>query len=804
MVHSSNLRRLCGASFALFLAAAAPQVWAGPWSQLPDAVALLQKKPGNASAEATLDQAEASIIAEARNGRLAAVRALMEAYASLVMRLADGDARLAKLERQTAQELLAYGGSRRRADVAAAISAWALAAELDPSSTAVARLREVLLPPADPQEGAVWTAPLDGSELVYLPAARVRVGCSEVDRKCRDNEIYFRWVEVPAFWMEKTETTNDRYRRCVESGVCTPPNPIADFADRMRGDQPVVNVTWEQARRYARWVGRRLPSESEWERAARGKEMRWRFPWNSNGRRDDLANVWPEPAGPQGSVLPVGTFPSTDWGLFDMAGNVWEWCADPYQSGFKELPPDGSPMPSGVGRVVRGGSWRRSIDLARVSARSWFEQDYSADDVGFRCAADPSSEVSSAAVLAIAAGAFPIRTPAGHDLDGANLTTEDRHYLERRAITWLRLEGRTTEAMQFAVAALRSDPDDRAALQVIDDLEDELAEAIRDGDFATAERLVIAFANSAGEDRRAAQGYQEAVDDLVPDVRASCEAAVRGSDRARAGACVALGLQMAPGDRELVELQAKLARQAGETRTSQPDGQKMVWVPAGTFRLGASEGDHQAALDELPAINVRVPGFWIDQTEVTNGEYRLCVEAGACTPPERTGAFDDPNRASEPVLFVTWDQAWSYATWAGKRLPSEAEWERAARAGTVEKYPWGAEWDPAMANGMGVSEGDRFAEAAPVGSFPANAWGIYDMVGNAAEWVQDVYHAGFSGAPRDGTPWEQENGAISERERVVRGGSYLDQPARNRVSERDGRKPTQSHRTIGFRCASSD
>ncbi len=798
-----HLRQMCGVSLALILAATAAPVCAGPWSQLPDAVALLQRKPGDASAQAVLDRAEASIIAEAQSGRLPAVRALMEAYASLVMRLPDGDVRLARLERQTAQELVAYGASRRRGEVAAAVSAWALAADFDSSSVAVNRLREILLPPAEAEEGAVWIAPLDRSELVFLPAARVRVGCSEVDRKCRENEVYFRWVEVPAFWIAKTETTNDCYRRCVEAGVCTPPNPVGSFADPARGDEPVVNVTWLQARRYTRWAGRRLPSESEWERAARGKEMRWRYPWSSNGRREDLANVWPEPAGPSGSVVPVGTFPSSDWGLFDMAGNVWEWCADSYQSGFKELPPDGSPMPSGLGRVVRGGSWRRSIDLARVSARSWFEEEYAADDVGFRSAADPSAEVSSAAVIAMAAAAFPDRSPVGHELDGANLTTEDRRYLDRRAVTWLVLEGRTTEAMQTASALLAGDPGDRVALGVVDDVEDEVAAAVAEGDFATAAQLVAAYAVSVDGNRQLDRRYQATVDGLLGTVRDNCTAAVRSRDRTSAEACVDLGLHLAPDDRELQALAARVARQAGDTRRSGVDGREMVWVSTGTFRLGASDGDHQAALDELPAINVRVAGYWIDRTEVTNAEYRQCVEAGACTPPERTEAFDDPNRASEPVLFVSWDQAWLFAQWAGKRLPSEAEWERAARAGSVARYPWGSEWDPAMANGLGVWERDRFAEAAPVASFPGNAWGIYDMVGNAAEWVQDVYHAGFTGAPRDGTPWEQEDGPISERERVVRGGSFLDQPARNRVSRRAGRKPAQPHRAIGFRCASS-
>jgi formylglycine-generating enzyme required for sulfatase activity len=88
-----------------------------------------------------------------------------------------------------------------------------------------------------------------------------------------------------------------------------------------------------------------------------------------------------------------------------------------------------------------------------------------------------------------------------------------------------------------------------------------------------------------------------------------------------------------------------------------------------------------------------------------------------------------------------------------------------------------------------------------VGAFAPNAWGIHDLIGNAAEWVQDVYHTGFSGSPLDGTPWEQETGPSVERRRVIRGGSYFDPPSKQRVSRRSSRKPTDDHRTTGFRCA---
>jgi formylglycine-generating enzyme required for sulfatase activity len=153
------------------------------------------------------------------------------------------------------------------------------------------------------------------------------------------------------------------------------------------------------------------------------------------------------------------------------------------------------------------------------------------------------------------------------------------------------------------------------------------------------------------------------------------------------------------------------------------------------------------------------------------------------------------------VLWVSWYQARGFARWAGKRLPSEVEWERAVRAGSDTRFPWGDKWEPDRGNAFDTDGSDRWGTEAPVGSFAANVWGIHDLVGNAAEWVQDVYHTSYGGGPRDGTAWEQETGPSAERRRVVRGGSYFDPPIRQRVSRRSARKSTADHRTIGFRCA---
>jgi formylglycine-generating enzyme required for sulfatase activity len=152
------------------------------------------------------------------------------------------------------------------------------------------------------------------------------------------------------------------------------------------------------------------------------------------------------------------------------------------------------------------------------------------------------------------------------------------------------------------------------------------------------------------------------------------------------------------------------------------------------------------------------------------------------------------------VLRVSWFQAREFAAWSGKRLPTEAEWEIAARTGGDERYPWGEQWQAGRANAIGTDGGDRWGAAAPVGSFPPNRWGVRDMIGNAAEWVEDVFHPNLSGLPSDGQPWLQETGPSSERQRVVRGGSYADPASRQRVSRRNSHRPETGVRDVGFRC----
>jgi formylglycine-generating enzyme required for sulfatase activity len=499
--------------------------------------------------------------------------------------------------------------------------------------------------------------------------------------------------------------------------------------------------------------------------------------------------------------LPVATFAATGWGVFDISGNVWEWCQDHYQTGFKELPEDGSPTRNGYGRVVRGGSWRRGIDMARVSARSWFEESYRADDLGFRCALDRSSEISDSKLVSTAENVFALESASGSELVGVELSAEDRRYLERRALTWLMLERRANEAMVQAASILRRDPQDSVALGILDWVEGEMIEEALAGQIDSLVELRSRYLGEMARSPRFERRMRE-TDQRVVGALGECGATMaRDGRRIQAQRCFDAGLAIDPTDIRLRRGRESLEPAAGETRIWSTDGRVMVWVPSGSFRFGASLYDLQIAVDELPAGRREIVGFWLDRDEVTNADYRSCVDAGVCTPPSKTDGYEDPSRSSYPVLWVSWFQANEYARWAGKRLPSEVEWERAARAGSDTRYPWGDSWEPDRANIFDTGGKDRWGAESPVGTFAANAWGIHDLIGNAAEWVQDVYHTSYGGGPKDGTAWEQETGPSAERRRVIRGGSYFDPASKQRVSRRSSRKPTEYHRTVGFRCA---
>jgi formylglycine-generating enzyme required for sulfatase activity len=248
------------------------------------------------------------------------------------------------------------------------------------------------------------------------------------------------------------------------------------------------------------------------------------------------------------------------------------------------------------------------------------------------------------------------------------------------------------------------------------------------------------------------------------------------------------------------------------------DGMTLLPVPAGDFRMGTEKSFVGSQPDELPQHKVQMGAFWIDQTEVTQGMYQACVDDGACSPvsDDITAALGaDPQL---PAAGVTWFQASQYCAWAGRSLPTEAQWEKSARGTDGRLYPWG--WVGAPKSGSSLrlnfcdascpyaykdsTLDDGFPGAAPVGQFPAgeSPFGALDVAGNVWEWVADWYQSDAYQADRGADPQGPDSGLW----KGIRGGSWLEPSWEgsvlpDRTANRGYLDPNSFRVDLGFRCA---
>ena len=254
-----------------------------------------------------------------------------------------------------------------------------------------------------------------------------------------------------------------------------------------------------------------------------------------------------------------------------------------------------------------------------------------------------------------------------------------------------------------------------------------------------------------------------------------------------------------------------------DLRVSNIDGMVMVYVPEGEFVMGSENPELEGS---SPVHTVYLDAFWIDQTEVTNGMYQECVEAGGCTPPSSVGShtrdfyYGNPEYADYPVIFVDWFSATDYCTWAGRRLPTEAEWEKAARGINGARFPWGnggisgnllnfadRNSDVAWAD---QSIDDGYADTAPVGSYPdgTSPYGVLNMAGNVNEWVADWYDGDYYSISPEANPIGPASGPPENR-RVFRGVSFIDVGFAAESALRRRHSPSDASKVGGFRCAAS-
>ncbi len=246
-------------------------------------------------------------------------------------------------------------------------------------------------------------------------------------------------------------------------------------------------------------------------------------------------------------------------------------------------------------------------------------------------------------------------------------------------------------------------------------------------------------------------------------------------------------------------------RQAGDQWVNSKDGLTSVWIPPGKFSMGCTPGDDRCDPVQLPSREITFDaGFLLSRTEVTVGAYKTFARQTATRLPDAPAFNDGWRKDDHPIVNVTWDDARAYCAWAGGRLPSEAEWEYAARGGHADWFhPWGREsptCTPGAANGARFDDGAacRKAGTERVGAYGPNGFGLLDAAGNAWEWCADEWNANYSDAPSDGSAFEE--GSTASR-RVLRGGSWINGADYLRVSIRSRWFQSRGREFIGFRCA---
>ncbi len=244
----------------------------------------------------------------------------------------------------------------------------------------------------------------------------------------------------------------------------------------------------------------------------------------------------------------------------------------------------------------------------------------------------------------------------------------------------------------------------------------------------------------------------------------------------------------------------------GTSKVSPIDGMVQVYVPSGSFLMGSKDDYNEAELQEKPQHTVYLDGYWMDQTTVTQGMFKRCIASGTCPDvvhdENQNARFSKSEFDNHPIVYVTWDQAKTYCERVGRRLPTEAEWEKAARGTDGRLYPWG----DTPPNGNQASFGMAFSGTRPVGSYPdgISPYGVLDMIGNVRQWVFDIYSEYYYGDEFATINPQGPEETETQNQHVLRGASFLDAVHYTHLSMRFHHVPWSPGDNRGFRCASSN
>jgi len=728
---------------------------------------------------------------------------------------------------------------------------------------------------------------------VFVPAGEFWMGAD--DRTYNEKPLH--QVYLDDYWIDQTEVTKAMYWRCVTAQECEPPY-VSLYNDPKDDQHPVTCISWDDASAYCRWAGRRLPTEAEWEKAARGTEGR-EYPWGNQAPDCSLANYREcgEELKLKSELKSAGSFPAgaSPYGALDMAGNVWEWVQDWDTYDYYKLSLEQDlTEPDDSYKVVRGGSGKSPAGEIRSAHRRAQPPGDRIYDIGFRCGVSaktllptetamrtPEPPATSVPKIVSTRIAWKDRmvqvfVPAGEFWMGSENGREDERPVHRVYLDayWIDQTEVTNAMYRRCVTAQGCMPSDYhiyddseydqhpvisvfwddaiaycrwAGRRLPTEAEWEKAARGTDGreypwgnwrmededwygdsthpvnDFLVGASPYGAL-NMAGNALEWVQDwfeddYYKVSPERNPTGPASGNGRVlRGGNRGNITSDINIrsayrlgvsyislfGFRCAVSAKTSLptktpmrtpEPTATLVPKIVSTRIAEKDGMIQVFVPAGEFEMGAQDEYY----DEQPVHRVYLEDYWIDQTEVTGAMYRLCITAKRCESPYAyfDSKYDDPQYDQYPVTHVSWDEANTYCRWAGRRLPTEAEWEKAARGTDGREYPWGNQPpDCSLANYLGCGDAPK-----PAGSLPAGAspYGALDMAGNVFEWAQDWYAGNYYKT----SPERNPTGPAGGNGKVLRGGNWHYNVYSLRSADRNGHNPDFIPEFVGFRCAAS-
>ena len=597
----------------------------------------------------------------------------------------------------------------------------------------------------------------DGAQMALIPAGEFWMGTEEsaldtavaelaqydIGRKSQrewfEDEVPPHQVYLDAYYIDRYEVTNAQYKKFVQATGYREPSEWQDERFN-RPDQPVVGVSWDDALAYCNWAGKTLPTEAQWEKAARGGLRKKRFPWgdtwppqpNAGNFYDKYIEGYSDG---YAYTAPVGSFTPNGYGLYDMAGNVLEWCFDAYQTDYYRQSPARNPFRNfdlnvRAFRVVRGGGWS-NLGLT------------------LRCA-----------------------------YRGREIPTNRYNLLGFRCAKWVQSpsQSQREETRNLSLLLVNSNPPGATV-------------SIDGHSYGITEKKPLRVVFDTGE---RGEKIIEVILQLEGYAKKTTQITLQRQRMLRWNATL----------KPLSEpFQTPGLNQMPAKNTSDIDGAEIVLIPAGEFQMGNSQGFPK----EKPVHTVYLDAYYIDTHEVTNAQYqKFMMATGHPAPAYWTqappGMQDFPvgkENSEHPVVGVAWDDAMAYAKWAGKTLPTEAQWEKAARGGlTHTKYPLGDTLKNDDANASGANGQDQWKYTAPVGKFYSNRFGLYDMAGNVWEWCLDAYAPDYYHHSPAQNPANLSFKKTNKR--TIRGGSWRQNPFYLSNSYRDG--ANHNSPDIGFRC----